>query len=93
MTFCICTANSRVGDKHKTCVSLRDVSRLCNIEMEKVAVLPVPDWAWAITSRPLTMGLILRCCMADGFSKPIKDFKKLFVNYFALFRVCALPYA
>jgi hypothetical protein len=38
--------------------------------MEKVAVLPVPLCAWAMTSRPLTMGLIARCCTAEGFSKP-----------------------
>ena len=30
-------------------------------EMEKVAVLPVPDWAWAMTSRPLTIGLMALC--------------------------------
>ena len=42
----------------------------CRIEMEKVAVLPVPDCAWAITSLPLMIGLIARCWMADGFSKP-----------------------
>lgn len=38
--------------------------------IENVAVLPVPDWACAITSRPFTIGNILRCCIADGFSKP-----------------------
>ena len=31
------------------------------IEMEKVAVLPVPDWAWAITSCPFTTGTMARC--------------------------------
>lgn len=48
------------------------MSRLCKIEMENVAVLPVPDWAWAITSLPLTIGLIDRCWIAEGFSKPGK---------------------
>jgi hypothetical protein len=59
--------------------------------MEKVAVLPVPDWAWAITSlpdqnvrrydffffsfqseknSPLMMGMMARCWMAEGRSKP-----------------------
>ncbi|MPD06850.1 hypothetical protein E2C01_102681 [Portunus trituberculatus] len=38
--------------------------------MEKVAVLPVPDCACAMTSRPFTMGLMARCWMADGFSNP-----------------------
>ena len=38
--------------------------------MENVAVFPVPDWACAITSLPLTIGLIALCWMAEGFSKP-----------------------
>lgn len=29
--------------------------------MENVAVFPVPDWAWAITSRPLVTGTIALC--------------------------------
>ena len=37
--------------------------------MEKVAVLPVPDWACAITSCPLTTGTIARCWIAEGRSK------------------------
>lgn len=37
--------------------------------MENVAVLPVPDWAWAMTSRPWIMGRMARCWMAEGFSK------------------------
>lgn len=40
------------------------------IEMEKVAVFPVPDWAWAMQSRPVMMGMIARCWMAEGRSKP-----------------------
>jgi hypothetical protein len=38
--------------------------------MEKVAVLPVPDWAWAIMSFPLMTGMIPFCWMIEGFSKP-----------------------
>jgi hypothetical protein len=34
------------------------VSIACKVEIENVAVLPVPDWAWAITSRPLMIGTI-----------------------------------
>lgn len=30
--------------------------------MEKVAVLPVPDWAWAITSRPVIQIEIVHQC-------------------------------
>lgn len=40
------------------------------MEMEKVAVFPVPDWAWAITSRPVMMGMMARCWIAEGRSKP-----------------------
>jgi len=47
--------------------------------MEKVAVLPVPDWAWAITSRPWVMGRIARCWIAEGFSKSSAGtYEKLF---------------
>jgi hypothetical protein len=38
--------------------------------MVKVAVLPVPDWACAMVSRIIMRGLIARCWIADGFSKP-----------------------
>ena len=38
------------------------------MEIEKVAVLPVPDWACAMTSRPVTTGTIARCWMAEGRS-------------------------
>lgn len=69
-TFWICKANSLVGDKHSTWVSLSWVSTDCNIAIENVAVLPVPDWACAMTSRPLIMGLIALCCIAEGRSKP-----------------------
>jgi len=40
--------------------------------IEKVAVFPVPDCACAMTSRPFAMGLMDRCWIADGFSKPLK---------------------
>ena len=38
--------------------------------MVNVAVLPVPDCACAIVSRFIISGLIARCWIADGFSKP-----------------------
>jgi len=63
-------ASSRVGERHNTCVSLSCKSMDCNIAIEIVAVLPVPDWAWAITSHPLTIGIMARCWMAEGCSKP-----------------------
>ena len=37
--------------------------------MEKVAVFPVPDCACAITSCPLTTGMIACCWIAEGCSK------------------------
>jgi hypothetical protein len=40
------------------------------METEKVPVLPVPDWACAMVSCPLMMGMIARCWIAEGFSKP-----------------------
>ena len=50
-TLWICCANSRVGASTKTwhCGSL--ASNRCREAMENVAVLPVPDCAWAIVSR------------------------------------------
>ena len=42
----------------------------CRMPAQKVAVLPVPDCACWITSRPLPNGTMPFCWMADGFSKP-----------------------
>jgi hypothetical protein len=42
----------------------------CRMPAQKVAVLPVPDWACWITSRPLPKGTMPFCWMAEGFSKP-----------------------
>ena len=47
-----CWANSLVGAKIKAWHSLIFKSNCCKIAIENVAVLPVPDCAWAITSRP-----------------------------------------
>ena len=71
-TFWICVANSLVGERHKTWVSRTVVSIDWSKAMEKVAVFPVPDWAWAITSRLFTMGLMALCWIAEGFSNPKK---------------------
>jgi hypothetical protein len=38
--------------------------------MEKVAVLPVPDCAWAMVSRPLQICTMARDWTADGDSYP-----------------------
>ena len=42
----------------------------CRMPVQKVAVLPVPDWACWMTSRPLPNGTIPFCWMAEGFSNP-----------------------
>lgn len=63
-------ANSLVGARIKAWVWVDEVSMTCKAEMEKVAVLPVPDWAWAIVSLPLVIGIIPHCWMGEGFSKP-----------------------
>ena len=39
----------------------RKIDNTWRMEMEKVAVFPVPDCACAITSLPLMIGLIARC--------------------------------
>lgn len=52
-----------------TCVSRNVMSVDCSEAIENVAVLPVPDCACAMTSRPFTIGRIARCWIADGFSK------------------------
>ena len=47
-----CWANSLVGAKIKAWQSFTVKSSCCKIAIENVAVLPVPDCAWAITSFP-----------------------------------------
>jgi hypothetical protein len=41
-----------VGARIRAWQALTDESIFWRVEMEKVAVLPVPDWAWAMTSWP-----------------------------------------
>lgn len=50
--FYTCCANSLVGANTRAWHSSKDTSICCKIEMENVAVFPVPDWACAITSSP-----------------------------------------
>ena len=69
-TFWICWASSLVGARIRAWHSLNPVSIFSRIAIENVAVFPVPDCAWAITSSPLMHGTIARCWIADGFSKP-----------------------
>mmetsp|Transcript_27549 Transcript_27549/g.110355 ORF Transcript_27549/g.110355 Transcript_27549/m.110355 type:complete len:315 (+) Transcript_27549:1419-2363(+) len=70
ITLTICCASSRVGASTRAWHSCSELSTCWRMPIENVAVLPVPDWACAMTSRPMSMGLMARCWMADGFSKP-----------------------
>lgn len=70
MTLSVCVASSLVGDSISACTSWTLVSMTWHTEREIMEVLPVPDWAWAMTSRPVMMGMTARCWMAEGFSKP-----------------------
>ena len=47
-------ASSLVGARTSAWTSLLLVSIWCRMEMVNVAVLPVPDWAWAMTSLPVS---------------------------------------
>lgn len=51
-TINTCWASSLVGANTSAWVSLNSISNCCRMEIANVAVLPVPDWAWAITSYP-----------------------------------------
>ena len=71
MTFSpICAANSRVGVniKARQRLALDDLpaNKRCNIGNVKPAVLPVPVWAAAITSRPVIIAGIASACTGDG---------------------------
>lgn len=46
------------------------VSTIWQTDSAIMEVFPVPDWACAMTSRPLTMGRTALCWMAEGFSNP-----------------------
>lgn len=52
-TFCICCASSLVGASTSAWQFSFEISICSKIAMAKVAVLPVPDCAWAITSYPV----------------------------------------
>ena len=49
---CVWIANSRVGETTSACTWLLSVSIMFKIGNPKAAVLPVPVWAWPITSLP-----------------------------------------
>mmetsp|Transcript_7100 Transcript_7100/g.25286 ORF Transcript_7100/g.25286 Transcript_7100/m.25286 type:complete len:305 (+) Transcript_7100:624-1538(+) len=70
MTPALWRASSRVGDTMSACVSWRDASTSCSVATLNAPVLPVPDCACAIVSRPLSSGAMALPWMALGFSKP-----------------------
>ena len=67
ITFLICWASYRVGARTSAwhCGDLGSIS--CSKPIEKVAVLPVPDCAWATVSFLEITGRIPRCWIMDGF--------------------------
>lgn len=65
-TFWICWANSRVGARMRAWHALMLGSIFWRTEMEKVAVFPVPDWAWAITSLPVSSMSGCALCVKDS---------------------------
>jgi hypothetical protein len=67
MTLLICWASYRVGARMMPWHSGFLLSISWRSPMAKVAVLPVPDWAWAMVSRLLMTGMMPFCWMMDGF--------------------------
>ena len=59
--FSVCVASSRVGESTSAWISRVLVSSIWHSAREIIEVLPVPLCACAMTSRPLTMGMIARC--------------------------------
>jgi len=69
-TCAVCRASSRVGTRMSAWISARLVSTFSSTGMQKAAVLPVPFFARASTSRPVSAIGIDSSWMGDGFSKP-----------------------
>lgn len=55
-----CCASSRVGANTSAWQERFAVSSFCRMVTAKVAVLPVPDWAWAMTSQPVAAAVQVR---------------------------------
>lgn len=66
ITSAACSATSRVGARTRACgnVALRSINSV--IVIAKTRVLPVPAFAWMITSRPRRVSGIAACCTGDG---------------------------
>jgi hypothetical protein len=70
ITLFICWASYRVG-ANMIAWQWGDLGSISwSTPIAKVAVLPVPDWAWAMVSFLLMTGNIPFCWIMDGFSKP-----------------------
>ena len=76
LTTRVCSANSLVGDSTSACKSFDRGLIVCRIPTLKMVVFPVPLWDCAMTSRPRRIGMMARCWIADGFSKPMQSRKK-----------------
>ena len=70
-SFVTCNASSRVGTSISACIGpLRLILILVNIGSAKAAVLPVPVWAWPITSTPFKANGITASWIGKGASNP-----------------------
>mmetsp|Transcript_83126 Transcript_83126/g.201481 ORF Transcript_83126/g.201481 Transcript_83126/m.201481 type:complete len:289 (+) Transcript_83126:604-1470(+) len=69
-TLWLCRASSRVGLTISTCVARTDGSSSCSAAIENAPVLPVPDCAWAIVSRPFRSGNTALPWIGLGRSNP-----------------------
>ena len=63
-------ASSRVGTSTIAWTTLREGSIRCRIGNAKAAVLPVPVWAWPMTSRPSSNGGMAAAWIGVGCSNP-----------------------
>ena len=70
-------ASSLVGVKISPCILLLSIDIFSNRGSKNAKVLPVPVWAWAITSQPFFIMLILSSCIGVGVDIPF--FNKTFV--------------
>ena len=70
ITLAVWVLSSRVGDKHRICVVLLVILSRESAPIVKAAVLPVPDCACAITSRPFIKDVSDLRWIGLGFSNP-----------------------
>ena len=75
-TFWDCSASYLTGERTSTWGARTPTSILWREPRQNTAVFPVPDWLWTMTSLPEMMGMMARCCTAEGLSNP--DYQQLY---------------